>query len=134
MNLTLLEKELVLKEMSEIQQMVSLVLGVPSTLNAMIGVGRALSLKMPFGRRQGSMKFPVALESMSARVSTVFLRPCKEIGICMVLFSWDAISTWFNDWEGDVEVASLLKNPVLCELQRSMWIFQLISQVLHSTS
>ena len=134
MNLTLSEKEPVLKEMSEIQRMVSLALGVPSMLNAMIGVGRALSLKMPFGRRWGSMKFPMASESMSARVSTVFLRPCREIGICIVLFSWDAMSTWFNDWEGDVEVASLLKNPVLCELRWGMWIFQLILQVLHSTS
>ena len=51
MNLTLSEKEPVLKEMSEVQQMASLMLGVPFTLNAMIGVGRALSLKMPFGRR-----------------------------------------------------------------------------------
>ena len=132
--LHLLEKEPVLKEMSEVQQMVPLVLGVPSTLNAVIGVGRALSLKMPFGRSRGSMKFPVAPKSMSARVSTFFLRPCREIGICIVLFSWDAMSTWFNDWEGDVEVASLLKNPVLCELQWGMWIFQLILQVLHSTS
>ena len=72
MNFTLSEKEPVLKEMSEVQQMVPLVLGVPSTLNAMIGVGRALSLKMPFGRSQGSMKFPVAPESMSARVSMFF--------------------------------------------------------------
>ena len=97
MNLTLLEKEPELKEMFEIQRMVPLALGVPSTLNAMIGVGRALSLKMPFGRRQGSMKFPVAPELMSARMSMVFLRPCREIGICIVLFSWDAMSTWFND-------------------------------------
>ena len=74
-----------------------LVLGVPSTLKAMIEVGRDLSLKMPFGRRGGLMKFPVALKSMSARVSTVFLRPCRDIGICIVLFSWDTMSTWFND-------------------------------------
>ena len=59
------------------------------------------------------MKFLVALESMSVRVSTVFLKPCREIGIHIVLFSWSAISTWFNDWEGDIKVASLFKNPVL---------------------
>ena len=87
MNLSLLEKEPELKEMSEIQHMVPLVLGVPSTLKAVIGVGRALSLKMPFGRKQGSMKFPVAPELMSARVLMVFLRPCREIGIRIVLFS-----------------------------------------------
>ena len=80
------------------------------------------------------MKYLVAPESMSARVLTVFLRPCREIGICIVLFSWDATSTWFNDWEGDVEAASLFKNPVLCKLWQGMWIFQLIPQVLHSTS
>ena len=51
MNLILLEKESMLKEMSEVQRMVPLVLGVPSTLNGTIGAGRALSLKMPFGRR-----------------------------------------------------------------------------------
>ena len=51
MNLALSEKEPVLKEMSEVQRMVPLVLGVPSMLNAMIGVGRALSLKIPFERR-----------------------------------------------------------------------------------
>ena len=92
MNLTLLEKEPVLKEMSEVQQMVPLVLGVPSMLKAMIGAGRALSSKMSFGRRRGLMKFLVAPESMSARVSMVFLRPCREIGICIVLFFWDAMS------------------------------------------
>ena len=51
MNLTVLEKEPELKEMTEVQRMVPLILGVPSTLNATIGVGRVLSLKMPFGRR-----------------------------------------------------------------------------------
>ena len=107
MNLTLLEKEPVLKEMSEVQQMVPLVLGVPSMLNAMIGAGRALSLKMPFEKRRGSMKFLVAPELMSARMSMVFLRLCREIGICIVLFSWDATSTWFNDWEEDIEAAFL---------------------------
>ena len=66
------------------------------------------------------MKFPVALESMSARVLMVFLRPCREIGICIVLFSWDAMSTWFNDWKGDAEAASLLKNPMLCELWQGL--------------
>ena len=97
MNLTLLEKEPLLKKMSEVQQMVPLVLGVPSILNAMIGVGRALSLKIPFGRKRESMKFLVAPKSISARVLTVFLRSCREIGICIVLFSWNAISTWFNN-------------------------------------
>ena len=134
MNLTLSKKEPVLKEMSEVQRMVPLVLGVPSMLNAMIEVGRALSLKMPFGRKQGSMKLPVALELMSVRVSMVFLRPCREIGICIVLFSWNATSTWFNDWEGDIEAAFLFKNPMLCELWQGMWIFRLIPQVLCSTS
>ena len=64
----------------------------------------------------------------------VFLRPCREIGIHIVLFSWDATSTWFKDWEEDIKAASLLKNPMLCELRWGMWIFWLIFQVLHSTS
>ena len=114
--------------------MVPLVLGVPSMLNATIGIGRVLSLKMPFRRRRGSMKFPVAPESMSVRVSMVFLRPHRETGIHIVLFSWNATSTWFNDWEGDIEAASLFKNPILCELWQGTWIFQLILQVLHSIS
>ena len=133
MNLALSEKEPVLKEMSEVQQIVPLMLGVSSTLKAMIGVGRDLSLKISFGRRRGLMKFPVAPESMSTRMLTVFLRPCRDIGICIVLFSWNATSTWFNDWEEDVEAASLLKNPMLCGLCWGMWIFQLVPQVLHST-
>ena len=133
MNLTLSETEPVLKEMSEVQWMVPLVLGIPSTLKAVIGVGRDLSLKMPFGRRRGLMKFPVAPESMSTRMLTVFLRPCRDIGICIVLFFWDTMSTWFNDWEEDVKAASLFKNPVLCRLCQGMWIFQLVPQVLHST-
>ena len=80
------------------------------------------------------MKFPVAPELMSAKVSMVSLRPCREIGIHIVLFSWDGMSTWFNDWEGDIKAASLLKNPMLCKLRQDIWIFWLILQVLHSTS
>ena len=45
-----------------------------------MGLRQGVNLKFPFGRRQGSMKFPVALESMRAVVSTVCLIPCREIG------------------------------------------------------
>ena len=99
-----------------------------------MGLRQGVNLKIPFGRRQGSMKFPVAPESMSVRVSMVFLRPHRETGIHIVLFSWNATSTWFNNWEGDIEAASLFKNPMLCELWQGTWIFQLIPQVLHSIS
>ena len=57
------------------------------------------------------MKFLVAPESMSARVSMIFLRPCREIGIHIVLFSWNAMSTWFNDWERTLRQLPFLKIP-----------------------
>ena len=100
-----------------------------------MGLRQGVRLKIPFGRRQGSMKFPVAPESMRAVVSTVCLIPCREIRRRRVLFSCDATSTWFNAKEGDIVAASLFKNPVLFALQGGKWILQLILQVvLHNTS
>ena len=81
------------------------------------------------------MKFPVALESMRAVVSTVCLIPCREIGRRRVLFSHDTTSTWFNAKEGDVVAASLFKNPMPFTLRGGKRILQLILQVvLHNTS
>ena len=100
-----------------------------------MGLTQGVNLKIPFGRRQGSMKFPVAPESMRAVVSTVCLIPCREIGRRRVLFSRDATSTWFDARGEDVVAASLFKNPMLFALSRGKQIFQLILQVvLHNTS
>ena len=100
-----------------------------------MGLGQGVKLKIPFGRRRGSMKFLVAPESMRAVVLTVCLIPCREIGRRRVLFSCDATSTWFNAKEGDIMAASLFKNPVPFAFRRGKRILWLILQVvLHNTS
>ena len=100
-----------------------------------MGLRQDVKLKIPFGRRRGSMKFPVALKSMRAVVSMVCLIPCREIGRQRVLFSHDTTSTWFNAKEGDVVAVSLFKNPVPFALRGGKRILWLILQViLHNTS
>ena len=42
-----------------------------------MGEGTLDNLKIPRGKSQGSMKLPVALESMMAVVLMVFLMPCN---------------------------------------------------------
>ena len=59
------------------------------------------------------MKFPVAPESMSVVVSTVLLFPCNEMGKLIDLLLGSATSTRLIEWEEDVEVTSLVKNPLL---------------------
>ena len=59
----------------------------------MIEVGVLESLKIPFGRRQGSMKFPVAPESIRAVVLMVCFSPCSMMGRRMVLLFHGATST-----------------------------------------
>ena len=76
-----------------------------------------MSLKIPLGKRRGSIKFPMASESMRPVVSTVCFSPCSTIGRCIVLLFRGAISTLSMLREEDIEVASLLKNPVLSVLQ-----------------
>ena len=78
-----------------------------------MGVGIRVSLKIPFGKRRGFMKFPVAPELMRVEVSTVFLSPCSTMGRHMILLFKGATSTLSMVREEDVEAASLLKNPVL---------------------
>ena len=51
------------------------------------------SLKIPLGRRRGSMKFPVAPESMRAVMLTVCFSPCSTMGRRMVLLFCGATST-----------------------------------------
>ena len=98
----------------------------------MIGVGVQESLKIPFGKRQGSIKFPVAPKSMRAVVLTVCFSPCSMIGRHKVLLFCGAMSTLSILREEDVEAASLLKNPMLSVFQG--WILQLVPQmVLHNT-
>ena len=73
------------------------------------------------------MKFPVAPESMSAVVSTVLLFPCSEMGKLIDLLLGSATSTQLIEWEEDVEVTSLVKNPLLqgWRSQQSLqWVLQ----------
>ena len=99
------------------------------------GLTQGINLKVPFSKRRRSMKFPVAPESMRAVVSTVCLIPCREIGRRRVLFSHDAMSTWFDAREEDVMAAPLFKNPVLFVLWEGKQILQLVLQVvLRNTS
>ena len=58
-----------------------------------MGEGSGDSLKIPHGRRRGSMKLPVAPESMRAVVSMVFLMSCSRMGRCIVLLFTGATST-----------------------------------------
>ena len=50
-------------------------------------------LKIPLGKRQGSMKFPVAPESIKAVVLMVCFSPCSTMGRHMVLLFCGATST-----------------------------------------
>ena len=100
-----------------------------------MGLTQGNNLKVPFGKRRGLMKFPVAPESMRAVVSMVCLIPCREIGRWRVLFSRDATSTWFDAREEDVVAAPLFKNPVLFALREGKQILWLVLQVvLRNTS
>ena len=58
-----------------------------------MGSGRWMRVKLLRERRQTSMKFPVAPESMSAVVSTVLLFPCSEMGKLIDLLLGSATST-----------------------------------------
>ena len=58
----------------------------------MIEVRIQESLKIPLDKRQGSMKFPMAPESMRAVVSTVCFSSCSMMGRCMVLLFHGATS------------------------------------------
>ena len=83
-----------------------------------MGVEVRVSLKIPLGKRRGSIKFPVAPESMRAVVLTVCFCPCSTIGRHIVLLFHGATSTLSMLREEDVEAASLLKNPMLSVLRR----------------
>ena len=98
--------------------MVPLTLAVPSTLYARIGLGSRCNGKLALDRRPMSMKFPVALQSMRAVVSTICVPVASLIGRRMVCSFGRATSTWDKSWEDDVEMTSQIKNP-LC--QRRWW-------------
>ena len=93
-----------------------------------MGSGKRMRVKLSRERRQISMKFPVAPESTSMVVSMVLFFPCSKMGKLIVLLLGDATSTRLIEWEEDVEMTSLFKNPVLWE-----WRFQRSPQrVLHN--
>ena len=70
-------------------------------------------MKLLRERRCTSIKFLIAPESMSVVVSTILFFPCSEMGKLIVLLLGDATSTWFIEWEEEIEVTSLFKNPKL---------------------
>ena len=74
-----------------------------------------MRVKLSRERRQMSTKFPVAPESMSVVVSTVLLFPCSEMGKLIDLLLESVTSTQLIEWEEDIEVTSLFKNPLLQE-------------------
>ena len=80
-----------------------------------MGIGKRMRVKLSEERRQMSMKFPVTPESMSAVVLTVLFSPCSEMGKLIDLLLGSATSTRLIKWEEDIEVTSLVKNPLLQE-------------------
>ena len=78
-----------------------------------MGVGSRTRTKLSLERSRRSIKFLVALESISAEVSTVLFFPCSVIGKVMDLLLGLATSTRSRVREGDVEASSLFKNPML---------------------
>ena len=76
----------------------------------MIGLGRWEKMKSSEESNWMSMKFPIALESMSAVVLMILFFPCSKIGKLMVLLLDNTTSTQFTEWEEDIETTSLLKN------------------------
>ena len=78
-----------------------------------MGVGSCTRTKLSLERSRRSIKFPVALESISAEVSTVLFFPCSVMGKVIDLLLGLATSTRSRVREGDVEASSLFKNPTL---------------------
>ena len=98
--------------------MVPLALAVPSTLYTWIGLDSHCNGKLALDRRPMSMKFPVALQSMRAVVSTICVLVASLIGRQTVHSFGRATSTWDKSWEDDVEMTSQIKNPYH---QRRWW-------------
>ena len=78
-----------------------------------MGLGKQMRVKFSRERRHMSMKFPVAPESMRVVVLMVLFFPCSKMGKLMILLLGDTTSTQFIEWEEDVKVTSLFKNPRL---------------------
>ena len=86
--------------------MVPLVLAVPLTLLAMMGLGSFSRGNSRRQRRPMLMKFPVAPQSTRAVVSTICVPLDSLMGICMVLSLGRAVITWFTIWEEYVDGSS----------------------------
>ena len=80
-----------------------------------MGLGKRMRVKLSRERRQMSMKFPVAPESMSVVVSMVLFFPCNEMGKLIILLLGDATSKQLIESEEDIKTTSLFKNPMLQE-------------------
>ena len=91
----------------------------------MTGPGKWIREKLWRESSWMSMKFLVAPESMSAVVSMFLFFPCSRMGKWMVQLLGEVTSTQFIEWEEDIEVTSLFKNPILQE-----WRSQLSPQMV----
>ena len=98
--------------------MVPLLLAVPSTLYAQIGLGSHCNGKLALDRRPTSMMFPVVPQSMRAVVLTICVPVTSLMGRQMVHSFGRATGTWDKLWEEDVEATSQIKNP---HRQRRWW-------------
>ena len=111
--------------------MVPLILAVPSTLYARMGLGRWCKGKFALDKRLMSMKFLVAPQSMRAVVLTIWIPAASLIGRRIVHSLGRATSTWERSWEEDVEVTFHIKNP---HCQRRWWQQLHFLHHLHSKS
>ena len=84
----------------------SLDMAVPSTLYALIGLGRCCRGKFAWDKRSMSMKFPVAPQSIRAVVLTICIPVASLMGRQMAHLFDKATSTWDKSWEGDVVATS----------------------------
>ena len=85
---------------------VPLILAVPFTLYAQMGLGRCCRGKFALDKRPMLMKFPVAPQSMRAVVSTICVPVASLIGRRIVCSFGKATNTWDRSWEEDIKVTS----------------------------
>ena len=86
--------------------MVPLVLVVPSTLLAMMGLGSFSRGNSRRQRRPTSIKFPVAPQLTRAVVLTICVPLDSLMGMCKVLSLGRAVITWFTIWKEYVDGSS----------------------------
>ena len=113
------------------QPMVPLMLVVPSTLYAQMGLGSHHRGKFALDKRLMSMKLLVAPQLMRAVVLTIWIPVASLMGRRIVCSFGKATSTWDKSWKEDVEATSQIKNPYH---QRRWWQQLHLLCYLHSKS